>query len=316
MRHPGGSLMVRAALAVLVFPVALSAQQPREHRSRALEARLAALARGVHGVAGVYVHHFRTGVTAEWNADSVFPTASMIKVPILVTVFDAVASGRLDFHAPLVYRDSLRYPGGDILGSFRDSTTIDPTRLVMLMLTMSDNTASLWLQSLAGTGTAINQWLTDHGFDSTRMNSRTAGRHANWEQYGWGQTTPREMARLFTMIREGRAVSRSASEEMYRDLTRSYWNGEALSQIPPWVQAASKQGAVDRSRSETVLVNAPSGDYVFSVITKNLADTTWAESNEGFAFIRSVSALLWRTFEPRHPWTPAPGADRFKPVEE
>ena len=49
----------------------------------------------------------------------------------------------------------------------------------MLMITMSDNTASLWLQSLAGTGVVINQWLAAHGFDSTRVNSRTPGREAN-----------------------------------------------------------------------------------------------------------------------------------------
>jgi beta-lactamase class A len=103
---------------------------------------------------------------------------------------------------------------------------------------------------------------------------------------------------------------------MYRGLTRSFWNGEALSQLPPWVQAASKQGAVDAARGEVVLVNAPSGDYVFCVTTKNLADTTWAASNQGFVLLRKVSALLWKTFEPRHPWAPDPGAAALKPSEE
>jgi beta-lactamase class A len=79
------------------------------------------------------------------------------------------------------------------------------------------------------------------------------------------------------------------------------------------VQAASKQGAVDQSRSEVVLVNAPSGDYVFCLITKNQQDESWTYDNEGYVLLRRVSALLWRHFEPDHPWTPAPGADAFKP---
>ena len=133
---------------------------------------------------------------------------------------------------------------------------------------------------------------------------------------GWGQTTPREIARLLVTIRSGAAVDRGASEEMYRALTRSYWNGEALSQLPPWVQAASKQGAVDRSRSEVVLVNAPSGDYVFSVITRNATDERYAADNAGYRLIRRVSALLWAEFEPGHPFTPDPGAARFKPPDE
>ncbi len=290
----------------------LAAQTKERHDSR-LQHSLDSLAKGFQGTVGIYAHNLKTGATAEINADSVFPTASMIKVPILVAVFDAMERGRLDFRQKLIYTDSLLYEGDDILGSFKDSSDIPLNQLTLLSITTSDNTASLWLQSLAGTGTVINQWLAEHGFDSTRVNSRTPGREANRSTYGWGQTTPREIARLLTMIRQEQAVSPAASQEMYRHLTRSYWNGEALSVIPPWIQVASKVGAVDHSRSEVVLVNAPSGDYVFSVITKNQADSTWDPPNEGWVLIRKVSALLWRHFEPRHPWNPAEGAQRFKP---
>jgi beta-lactamase class A len=241
----------------------------------------------------------------------------MVKVPILIGVYDRINRGELAFDSVLVYTDSLRYyEGGDILGSFKDSTRIELGRVILLMVTTSDNTAALWNQYLAGTGTAINAWLSSHGFDSTRVNSRTPGREENRKQFGWGQTTPREMANLLVTIREGRAVSPAASEEMYRDLTRIYWNGESLSQIPPWVQAASKQGFVDASRSEVVLVNAPSGDYVFCVITRNQTDQSYTHGNAGFVLLRQVSALLWRTFEPKHPWTPSPGAGELKPKSE
>ena len=309
--------MRRLAALLLLVPSLLGAQSsPRERRDPRLEAELAELARGVRGTVGIYVKHLRTGRTAAINADTVFPTASMIKVPILAATYDAMERGALRFDTILTYTDSLDYGPegdvGDILAMAADSTKITLGRVVMLMATMSDNTASLWLQSLSGTGVRINEWLAANGFDSTRMNSRTPGRREIWEKYGWGQTTPREMARLLTLIRDGKAVSRPASEEMYRVLTRQYWNGQSLSQIPPWVQVATKSGSVDASRSEVVLVNAPSGDYVFCVITKNQADTSYGPGNEGYALLRKVSALLWRRFEPKHPWTPAPGAERFR----
>ena len=66
----------------------------------------------------------------------------------------------------------------------------------MLMLTMSDNTASLWLQSLDGTGTRINSILNNLRFHHTRINARTPGRKEDSTNYGWGQTTPREMATI------------------------------------------------------------------------------------------------------------------------
>ena len=279
-----------------------------------LQRQLESAVRGFDGKVGIYVRNLRTGRYAAIAADSAFPTASMIKVPILIATFDAIQQGRLAYTQQLTYTDSLAYVDEDELGyQLKDSAKVRLSWVEMMMLTLSDNTSALWLQYLAGTGTTINSWLETHGFKVTRVNSRTPGRHDIWEQYGWGVTTPREMTDLFVMIREGRAVSPAASQEMYRHLTRSYWTGEALSAIPPWVAAASKQGAVDHSRSETVLVNAPSGDYVFAIITKDQADTSYEANNAGFVLIRKVSALLWKHFEPTHPFTPAEGVEKFKP---
>lgn len=303
------SLAVSIAIVSAGSPTARASAQTDAHLQHSLDSLVA----GFHGEVGIYVRHLKSGRTAGINADSVFPTASMIKVPILIATFDAMERGQLDFRQELVYTDSLLYEGDDILGAVRDSTRVPLNKLTLLSITTSDNTASLWLQALAGGGGTINQWLTEHGFASTRVNSRTADREEERARYGWGQTTPHEVANLLVLIREGKAVSPSASEEMYRHLTRSYWTGEALSQLPPWVQVASKVGAVDHSRSEVALVNAPSGDYVFSVITKDQADTTWDPPNEGWVLIRKVSALLWERFEPRHRWRPSPGAERFKP---
>jgi beta-lactamase class A len=280
-----------------------------------LQAKIERLVEGFRGDVGVYVRHLPSGRSAAIDTDSLFPTASLVKVPILLKVFDLIEKGEIKYDEKLVYRDSLLYEGEDLLGSFRDGEEILLKKVVMLMITMSDNTASLWLQHLAGTGTAINEWLERHGYSGTRVNSRTEGRREDWQRFGWGQTTPREMAELLVMIRQGRAVSPTASEEMYRVLTRIYWNGEALSQIPPTVQAASKQGAVNQSRSEVVLVNAPHGDYVFCLITKNQEDTSWENDNEGFVLLRDLSRILWNHFEPDFGWEPARGREKFESVD-
>ena len=117
-------------------------------------------------------------------------------------------------------------------------------------------------------------------------------------------TSPREMAELLVSVREGRAVSRAASESMYRLMKGSYWYEEALSGIPPWAGAASKQGAVNRSRSEVLLVESPSGPYVIAVITKNQQDESWGADNAGYVLLRRASWAAWHHFNPRDPWRP------------
>jgi len=259
-----------------------------------LEQELVTLTESFHGDVGIYIKHLVTGQEIKLNADALLPTASMVKVPILVTLFDRIQRGDLDYDSTLIWSvDLVNYADDGILSAFKDSSAISITKVISLMITYSDNLASLWCQELAGGGLAINKWLDENGFEKTRMNSRTPDRQDDWEIYGWGQTTPREMAELVTLIHEDKAVSAWASEEMYRYLTRIYWDDEALSSIPRNIQAASKQGAVNASRSEVVLVNAPAGDYVFCVITNNQEDQSWRANNEGFVLLRKVSSLLW-----------------------
>lgn len=305
---------MRLLLLLLLATAPLAAQWPAVRRDADLERQLTALAAEVDGDVGIYVRHLPTGRGAMLRADELFPTASMIKVPILLKTFDLLEHGALRFDTTLVWADSLRYGGeDDLFDKLQAGAKVPLNQVTMAMITSSDNAASLWLQALVGGGEAINAWLAANGFDSTRVNSRTPGRREIWQRYGWGQTTPREIAEMVVAIREGRLVSRAASEAMYRHLTRIHWNGEALSQLPPWVQAASKQGAVNRSRSEVVLVNAPTGDYVFAVITRNQADQSWTPSNQGYVLLRTVSALLWRTFVPDQPYTPPADAPRYVP---
>ncbi len=275
-----------------------------------LTANLQDAIKGFNGQVGIYVQNLKTAKTAAINADTLFPTASMIKVSIQCGLMDKIEKGEIQYAQKLVYRDSLLYKGEDILGSFKDKDTIEVSKVALLMITMSDNTASLWLQKLVGTD-YINNWLETNGFKVMRDNSRATGRDAMHEKYGWGVTTPYEMCRLFTMINEGKAVSPAASERMVRNMGRIFWDNYALSQIPPYVHTISKQGALNESKSETVLVNAPHGDYVFSIITNHNKDQRWVQDNEADVLIRKVSALLWHYFEPKSDWKPAEGVDKF-----
>jgi len=264
-----------------------------------------------HGTLGIYVYHLKSGKEAFVNADTIFPTASIVKVPILVGLFDKIQQGKLAYHQPMLYRDSLKSGGSGLMQFFKDSTQTDLSTLAALMISYSDNTTALWCQRLAGGGITINRLLAQYGLENTRVNSRTPGREADWKKFGWGQTTPKEMANLLVKIRKGLMVSPAASERMYRLLTHIYYDEYALSEIPPYVQTASKQGMINDSRSELVMVNAPHGDYVFYIATKNIADKSWKTTNESWQLARKISAYLWNYFEPQSAWEPAKGTHRY-----
>ena len=289
--------MKKLIIALLfVLPIIAAAQK----NDKKLQAKLTETIKGFNGDIGIYVKNLRTGKTVSINADTIFPTASIVKVPILLGIMNKIQTGELKYDQEVIYKDSLLYEGSDILGSFKSGEKILLKKVMMLMLTTSDNTASLWLQSLAGNGIRINEILDSLGLVSTRVNSRTPGREANRTQYGWGQTTPYEMGSIFEKIYHNEIFSVTACERMMRCLGRNYWDeDEAISQIPPTIEVFSKNGCVNASRSEVLLVNAPNNPYIFCIFTKNNKDVSWTHENEAWTIARNISATLWRYFEPK-----------------
>jgi beta-lactamase class A len=278
---------------------------PAQKIDKGLQSTLQEFVTGFHGDIGIYVKNLRTGKIAMLNADTIFPTASIVKVPILLGVMDKIGKGELYYDSAHVYKDSLLYEGEDILGSFKDGEKILLKKIMMLMLTTSDNTASLWLQKLSGTGTRINNILDSLGFNATRVNSRTPGREVNRTKYGWGQTTPKEMGTLFERIYRNQLFTPAACDRMMRSLGRNFWDvDEGLSQLPPYIEVFSKNGCVDQSRSEVMLVNAPGNPYIFCIFTKNNTDSSWTHSNEAWTLARKVSGFLWHYFQPKDKWQP------------
>jgi beta-lactamase class A len=282
-----------------------------QRTDKKLQQQIEALVKDFKGDIGVYVKDLGSGKVVSINADTVFPTASIVKVPIMVGIMDKINRGELSYHQPLTYRDSLLYAGVDILGSFKQDEKIELAKVMMLMLTTSDNTASLWLQSLAGTGTRINQLMDSLGFAHTRVNSRTPGREAIRSIYGWGQSTPKEMATLFEKIYNGEVLSRAASDKMLRLLSRNYYDDVAISQLPPNALVYSKNGAVDQTRNEVLLVKGDKAEYVFCVMSKNNKDESWKNDNEAWELTRKISRLLWNYYEPKDDWQPAQDAAKF-----
>lgn len=288
--------IVLLAIAVLCFGDSFS-----QKKDKKLQAILENIIAGFNGNIGIYVKNLRTGTTASFNADTIFPTASIVKVPILLGIMNRIYNGELDYDSTLTYKDSLLYEGSDILGSFKNDEKILLKKVMMLMLTTSDNTASLWLQSIAGTGTRINEILDSLGLKNTRVNSRTTGRENNRTQYGWGQTTPFEMGTIFENIYRNKIYSTAACERMMRCLGRNYWDeDEAISQIPPTIEVFSKNGCVNASRSEVLLVNAPHNPYIFCIFTKNNKDISWKHENEAWTMARKISKTLWDYYNSTH----------------
>jgi beta-lactamase class A len=279
------SLRAFALGAALVFPAAARGQdQPSAFRpdTAALRRTLDSLAAAHHGTVGYSVIDLETGAGLSARGDETFPTASLIKVPILVTVYDLYASGRLspDDHLTVLKIDKV--PGSGILQHLHDGMVITVADAAWLMATISDNTATNLLLDRVIIRRVWDK-MEALGLRNTKVHSKSFLRSSSVAmdssvKYGLGVTTPNEMARLFQLLAEGKAVSPAADSAMLHILE----NGDdyrTLQRFAGNVRSARKTGLGDTVRTECSLFYLRHR-VVACVLTKENADTRWTLDNE------------------------------------
>ena len=268
----------------------------------ALRRTLDSLADAHRGVVGYAVHNLETGERLALRGNETFPTASLIKVPILVTVFDLVEKGRLSLDDPLNVLKLDQVPGSGVLQYLHPGLTITVRDAAWLMSALSDNTATnLLLDKIAIR--RVWEKMDSLGLRNTRVHSKvflrlTSVAPDSSAKYGLGVTTPNEMARLFALLANGEAVSPTADSVMVEMLVQNT-DAQLLQRYAGGVRAAHKTGAVDSVRAECSLWFLPAR-VVGCVLTKGNADTRWVlDSEPQLTMARMGEAIVgaWRRRE-------------------
>jgi beta-lactamase class A len=255
----------RAAI-LLALPGCLNttaAQTPSPSRLPSVRADTAALrhtldsiADAHHGIVGYSVIDVDNGIRISRRGDEKFPTASLIKVAILVTVYDLVAKGQLSLDDPMTVLKIDQVPGSGVLQYFHNGTILTVRDAAWLMTTISDNTATNLLLDRIIIRRVWNK-MDSLGLHDTRVHSKSFLRVSSIAmdssvKYGLGVTTPNEMARLFELLARGRAVSPSADSAML-DILEHNENNDKLQRFVYGVRSAHKSGETDQVRTECSL---------------------------------------------------------------
>ena len=299
--------IIALVLAALSTLVALSS----------LKNKLDALCAGFHGRMGYCVVDLRTGAQIGYRADERFPTASTIKTAVALEAIRQIEEGRLKWTdkravPPLQGREASMWSYW-----FKDGTKLDVDGWLNLMLSVSDNTATIVLRDWL-TPDAVNARMASLGLPNTKI--LWPGFRADQPelrrlrgQFGLGVTTPNEMARLWRLLYARKAAGDAGCEKLLRVLSHQYWDDFVGSSVPVDVRVACKSGAINRSRSENAIVFC-GRPYLLAVYTDNGKDQRWTKDNEAEVAIRRLCALVWAAFEPKRPYRLPPGYDRFWPT--
>ena len=290
--RPARSFLARLALPLLlVVPGCASAQSKPDLASAsasttadsaALRATLGRIVAAHHGVVGYSIRNLDTGEELSLRGDETFPTASLIKVPILVTLYDLVEKGKISLDDPLTILSIDKVPGSGVLQFLHDGATVTVHDAAWMMSTVSDNTATnLLLDRIIIR--RVWEKMESLGLQHTKVHSKTFLRISSVAmdssaKYGLGVATPNEMVHLFTLMAEGKAVSPAADSTML-DILEHNTDNTLLQRYLDGVRAAHKTGAVDAARTECSLFHLRTR-VVACVFTKENQDQRWILDSE------------------------------------
>jgi len=272
----------------------------------ALHHTLDSLAGPHRGVVGYTVHDLDTGERLERRGDETFPTASLIKVPVLVTVFDLVEQKKLSLDDPLTVLKIDKVPGSGQLQFLHDNATVTVRDAAWLMITLSDNTATNLLLDRIIIRRVWDK-MEKLGLPHTKVHSKTFLRNSSVAmdssvKYGLGVTTPNEMARLFALLADGRAVSAAADSTML-DMLAHNEDYSKLQRYVDGLEVPHKTGDTDQVRTECALFPLQSR-VVACVLTKENEDKRYIIDNEAQAMMARMGDAIVRAW-PRRPVPPA-----------
>jgi beta-lactamase class A len=250
----------------------------------ALQSKLSSATLHAPGHVAIMVEDLATGFSSSVNAYAPMPAASTIKIPVMVEVFECLEHGDFDLNRKVRLLASDRDWGWGDLADAPAGSQYSVEKLLALMITESDNTATNMLIRLVGRR-SINREMAALGLRQTHLADyiRSDGpiRYAL-------RSSPYDMVKLLTAMAHYRLVDEWSSREMIAILAGQHHNGLIPAVLPPGTTIAHKTGELHDTLNDVGIVYLNNEPYAIAVMATNLPTL-----DAGYRFIHVISRIAY-----------------------
>lgn len=229
-----------------------------------LQARIHPLVEDFPGVAGVAVRDVTGDGGFSLNGDEIFPTASTIKIHVLLQLLARAERGEVDLDERIAIDLTNTVQGSGVLWHLRGPVTLTLRDIATLMIIVSDNTATNICIERAGID-GTNGLLRSLGLEKTVLRRKmldAIAAVADRENI----STPDELVQTLALLYEDKPTPWVAQEAL--TILRKPKLGFVDRGLPPGTIFASKPGHVDGAMCDAALVSLPRRPYALAVMTK------------------------------------------------
>jgi beta-lactamase class A len=262
------------------------------------------------GHLGLMARHLKTRETLAYHAEEKFPTASVIKLPIMAAYFDLVRVGKIDPNRRLILQEKWKKPGSGILQQLSEGSTSAAGDLVKLMIMLSDNTATNLVldqmgDKVASQIEAVNHFAAGIGLKNTRLLNRVYSPETKQQtpeaiRYGFGVSTPEDMVKMLELMYRGSLVNAASSQSMISIMKQQFYADMIPRFLPArecdQVQVAHKTGFVQESQSDVGLIFSPRADIAMAIFVDKQSDHREVIDNRGNLLGARAAQVVWDYF--------------------
>ena len=263
-----------------------------------LDARVNERVEKFDGVMGVAIVDLTDGRAILKNADRVFPTASSIKIAILLELYHQEqearegAQGKARLNDVYDFDPKVLVDFSSIMAGLTPGLTkVTNHDLAQFMIAVSDNTAANVLIDRLGMEN-VNATLRSLGLAKTTLRRHMMDFDAA-KRGNENVSTPREMTQLLEAIYKGKALNEELTAGFIKQLS-TLKESEIPHDLPEGIQVANKPGSLKGVRTDSGIVFAKGRPFVISVMTQKVPD-----EHRASARICWIALEAYRYFEAR-----------------
>lgn len=241
-----------------------------------MAAKLEQIASAVPGTLGYAVMTVDGKVLFSRNADTSFPQASAIKIPILLEALAQREVGKLDWNKRITIEKANQVAGTGVLSALTDhGSQLSIGDLAVLMILVSDNTATNILIDHVGLAN-VTARMASLGCPHTKlqrvmMDTAAAARGEE------NLSTPTEATRIMQILAKGEFLNRAVSDEALAIL-RKPKSTAVRNAIPAEIPVANKPGAIPGVATEWALIEYPEKPYLIALMGKDGKETEFVRA--------------------------------------
>jgi beta-lactamase class A len=267
------------------------AARRKKHAWSRLEARVARELKGLNGVAGVVIKDLGGAGEIGINEDLRIPSASMVKIPVMMAYYYAAKEGKADLASKITVTNADKAPGSGTIKYDIPGKEYPIEELIERMVTESDNTAANMLISHMGVA-ALNGYFSKMGLKDTNLSRKMmdfSRRKAGVENY----TTASDIAGLLERLYRGKFLSAGISKRCMDVLSRQKMKDRIPKRLPGGVAVAHKTGLENGLCHDAGVVYTDNGDFLVCVLTRHRNKN----AREAKTVIAEIALLAYNCYE-------------------